>query len=143
MKPLFFALSLLAAPALAQDDPQARIAELEAQVAAQAETIAALEEALAARLDETELGTLQARLRNQTLRIATLESDLTSCRRARQDAEDETRRVRSETARLDSARSSAEARVQRLEADLRRAEQEARRAESDVRRLRSDLRRCR
>jgi uncharacterized coiled-coil protein SlyX len=77
------ALLLAAAPAPAQDDVaalQARIAELEAQTAQDAETIANLRARLAEKpLDPTGAATLNNRIKNQNLELGLLRQSLNRC----------------------------------------------------------------
>lgn len=142
------ALALLVAiPAFAQETPSdpkdARIAELEAAAARDAETIADLRK----RIEEADqirrnFETLRARGLNQTLENRALQNDLTACRsdlvqtraqtdRAGRDVADAERRVR-----------QAEDRLRRAESLARNAQADARRAESEARRARSQSRRC-
>lgn len=148
MRPFALALALLAAPAAAQvpDTPdalRARIVALEAQVAAQAETIARLTAERDARLSAEESDAIRAAMGDQTRRLTRAELDLDACRRDARQADLELARSRDEANRF-----RTDAQVQRSRADTaeRRAETERRdrqRAESEARRLNSALMRCR
>jgi chromosome segregation ATPase len=134
------ALLLAAAPAPAQDDVaalQARIAELEAQAAQDAETIANLRARLAEKpLDPTGAATLNNRIKNQNLEIGLLRQGLNRCE--------------SDLASAASARDAAERRITEAERrersaaqDAQRARRDEARAERDLRRAQSRLRSCR
>lgn len=130
-------LLLLAVPAAGQDDPAARIAELEAEVERLRETVGNLRDRLAEKpLDESGAQLLQNRIRNLILENNQFRRERDVCRGDLRAAE-----RRADTAERRIA--DADRRVSALESDLRRAERDERRAASRVRSLESRLRRCR
>jgi uncharacterized coiled-coil protein SlyX len=138
-------VGMLAAPVAAQttDALLARIAELEAQLATQAETIGRLTAERDARLTVQEGETLRTRILNQTQRLGTLSGDVESCRRDLRSATADLARARDDAARFRTEAQTERSRAQTAERGERSARDAQRRAESDVRRLRSDLMRCR
>ncbi|MGF1657923.1 MAG: hypothetical protein ACFCUS_00660 [Rubrimonas sp.] len=122
-------LALTAAPAPAQEGEaalRARIAELEAQAARDAETIAALRARIEEGIEQADPGALRGRLQNLTLENQELRSLVSRCETDRD--------------RIERALRSAEASLRGAEVDARRARDEARDARRDADRARSDAR---
>lgn len=133
--------------AAASDDDiealRARIAELEAQADADAETIARLRADRDARLSVTDGELLRARILNLTQSLATARNDRDGCEQVRRSTEAEARRAASTADDFRLRLRQAESQARSAENRVRTAESDARRARSEAQRLRSDLMRCR